>query len=278
MLADNDFTAIRDFNTPILINLLGAAVSDVSEMALSPVSDTVIKLQAERKKKNRTFVSEENRGYTESVKTSSERSVEYEYNRIQQRGELSSSKHYRTSGITESPWEIRITPEKISSRTTVRDVHNPADAGEIEPAPDRNTAGSTDENGTDHVRNGTEGERDGETQGGKPDIVGRKDEQYPSGGGGSRDEGTDLQLEWHDWRSEDKKIPFLSHDSTINSLLLSSPYLKDKKEEVCLFYETHEDRTERTEYIKSIFNNEYTEYTLEDGRRVGYKTYLGLAE
>ncbi len=65
----DDFQDIRDFNTPILINILGAAVSDVSEMALSPVSDTVIKLQAERKKKNRTFETGQTRGYTESVKT-----------------------------------------------------------------------------------------------------------------------------------------------------------------------------------------------------------------
>ena len=32
-------------------------------------------------------------------------------------------------------------------------------------------------------------------------------------------------------------------------------------------------KKEQTEYIKGIFNNEYTEITLEDGRRVGYKTY-----
>lgn len=274
----DDFQDIRDFNTPILINLLGAAVSDVSEMALSPVSDTVIKLQAERKKKNRTFETGQTRGYTESVKTNpdTERSTENGHNRIPKKGELSSAEYYRTGGITASPWEIRITSEKISSGTAVRDVHNPADAGQTKSSFNKNTAGSTDKNGTDYSRNGTEGKRDGKTESRKSDVVGRKDEQYPSGGGGSRDEGTDLQLEWHDRGSEDKNLPFLSQDGIINSLLLSSPYLKDKKEEVCLFYETHEDRTERTEYIKGIFNHEYTEYTLEDGRRVGYKTYLNV--
>ena len=33
------------------------------------------------------------------------------------------------------------------------------------------------------------------------------------------------------------------------------------------------DNKDRTEYIKSIFNNDYTELTLEDGRTVGYKTF-----
>ena len=33
------------------------------------------------------------------------------------------------------------------------------------------------------------------------------------------------------------------------------------------------DNKDRTEYVKSIFNNDYTELTLEDGRTVGYKTF-----
>ncbi len=32
----------------------------------------------------------------------------------------------------------------------------------------------------------------------------------------------------------------------------------------------------RTEYIKSIFNNDYTELSLEDGRTVGYKTFQNV--
>ena len=52
--------------------------------------------------------------------------------------------------------------------------------------------------------------------------------------------------------------------------------MKATKEEICFFYESHEDKKERTEYIKSIFNNEFTEVTLEDGRRVGYKTFQNV--
>ena len=92
-----DFRDIRDFNTPVLINLFGTVVKDVAEMALSPVSDTIIKLQAT----NRTFVSRQTRGYTESVKTNpdTERSTEYGHNRIPKRGELSSAEYHRAGGI-----------------------------------------------------------------------------------------------------------------------------------------------------------------------------------
>ena len=131
----------------------------------------------------------------------------------------------------------------------------------------------------------------------------RHDEQLPAGGGGDRDEGTDLQLEnseketeqqterdgqpeeaiptqveWYDRSNEDKSLPFFHNEEDIKSLLLSTPHLKASKEEISKFFETHEDERERTEYLKDIFNNEYTEFTLEDGRRVGYKTYQNVLQ
>lgn len=270
-----DFQDIRDFDTLPLMNSLGAAISDVAEMALSPVSDTVLKLQ---KNKNRTLERQGNGDYTENAKANpdTERSPEYEHNRIQQAGGLFSAEHHSTERTDTSPWEIRITSEKIPTGRTVRDVHNPSDAGKIEQASDGNAGGSTGTDRTDRERDGSEAERDGGTQGGRPDDVGGDDEQHPSGSGGNRDEGTGLPLEWHDRRNEDSSIPFLSSDSDIKSLLLTTPHLKATKEEIRSFYESHEDRKERTEYIKSIFNNEFTELTLEDGRRVGYKTYQNV--
>lgn len=47
-------------------------------------------------------------------------------------------------------------------------------------------------------------------------------------------------------------------------------------EEIKDFYERTQDNVERTEFIKSIFNHDYTELTLEDGRTVGYKTFQNV--
>ena len=164
----SDFQDIRDFDTLPLMNSLGAAISDVAEMALSPVSDTVLKLQ---KNKNRTLEEQGNGGYTENAKANldTERSPEYEHDRIQQAGRLFSAEHHSTERTDTSPWEIRITSEKIPTGRTVRDVHNPSDAGEIEQASDGNAGGSTDTDGTDRERDGSETERDGGTQSGRPD-------------------------------------------------------------------------------------------------------------
>ena len=52
-----------------------------------------------------------------------------------------------------------------------------------------------------------------------------------------------------------------------------TPHLSASLEEIKDYYERNPDNKDRTEYIKSIFNNDYTELTLEDGRTVGYKTF-----
>ena len=80
----------------------------------------------------------------------------------------------------------------------------------------------------------------------------------------------------YDRSSEDSSFPFFGEDEDIKSLLLSTPHLKADKGEIRAFFESHEDKKERTEYIKGIFNNEYTEITLEDGRLAGYKTYQNV--
>lgn len=291
-----DFQDIRDFNTPPLMNSLGTAVSDVAEMALSPVADTILKLRAGQERKKRTLEDKEEGRYTENAKETigseeqknsvlpkdtkknpnTGRGSEYGQNRIQQARRVSPAEHHRTGGNSGSPWEIRITPEKISSGELLRDIHNPADAGETEPPSDGNTGERTEKDGTDYGRNGAEGERDRGTQGERPDEVGGDDEQHPSGGGGNRDAGTGLQLEWYDRSREDKSLPFFGNNSDIKSLLLNTPHLKATKKEIRFFYETHGEMSERTEYIKSIFNNEVTELTLGDGRSAGYKTFQNV--
>lgn len=90
-LDKDDFRNITDFNTPELVNLFGTATSDVAEMALGEISDTIQKLQKEEKRRNRTFAGGNADRYNESAKaenTTSERSFDYERNSIQQAGRL----------------------------------------------------------------------------------------------------------------------------------------------------------------------------------------------
>lgn len=68
-------------------------------------------------------------------------------------------------------------------------------------------------------------------------------------------------------------LPFFGRDEVINEILRTTPHLSASLEEIKDYYERNPDNKDRTEYIKSIFNNDYTELTLEDGRTVGYKTF-----
>ena len=327
MYQDNDdFRNITDFNTPELVNLFGTATSDVSEMVLGEISDTIQKLQKEEKRRNRTFARENADSYNVGEKAdrhTSERGFDDERNSIQQAGRLPSAGSYRTGRTGNTPWEVRLTAPELSEGTPLRDIHKPADAGETEPAPERNAGRGAGQDGADDGRDGESAGRDGGTEGERPDDVAFDDEQHPAGGGGNRDERTGLQLtpkepkpqtdgdlsvegepavqltegepkpqadgepaaedmpaelKWYDRSSEDKSLPFFGEDEDVKSLLLSTPHLKADKEEIRAFLESHEDRKEQTEYIKGIFNNEYTEITLEDGRRLGYKTYQNVLQ
>lgn len=291
-LDKDDFRNITDFNTPELVNLFGTVTSDVAEMALGEISDTIQKLQKEEKRKNRTFAGENKDRYNESAKaenTTSERSFDYERDSIQQAGRLPSAELKRIGRTGSTPWEVRLTAPELPEGAALRDIHKPADTREAEPAPEGNAGRSAGQDGTDYGGNGEVTERDGGTESERPDVVAPDDEQHPAGGGGNSDERTDFQLtskepepqadgnlEVYDRSSEDKSLPFFGKDEDIKSLLLSTPHLKADKEEIRAFFESHEDKKERTEYIKGIFNNEQTEITLEDGRRVGYKTYQNV--
>ena len=106
------------------------------------------------------------------------------------------------------------------------------------------------------------------------DDLGEAVEQSEEPSAGNRDGGSNLRLEYYDRDHEDKSLPFFGHDDTIREILGTTPHLKASKSEIRAFYETHTDNAERTEYIKSIFNNDYTEVLIgeDHDHRVGYKT------
>ena len=52
---DMDFRDVTDFNTPQTLNALGVATGDISQMCLSAISRTVLALQRQPQKENRTF-------------------------------------------------------------------------------------------------------------------------------------------------------------------------------------------------------------------------------
>ncbi len=278
-LEKEDFRNIRDFHTPELVNLFGTATSDVAEMALAEISDTIRKLQQEQKRNDRTFAQTENVFYTEEKgrKTANmERSFAHEKRDIQQAGRLPVTESDRTGRNGSTHWEIWLPSSELSERTPLRNLSESSDARETEPAFERDTGNSTEQDGTAGNRDDESTERDGRDESQRSDEMGRNGEQHPTVSGRDREDRTDQPLAWYDRSKEDKSLPFFHRDQDIKELLLATPYLKMGKAEIRAFFEREEDRETRRDYIKSIFNNESTELTLQDGRTVGYKTYQNV--
>ena len=125
---------------------------------------------------------------------------------------------------------------------------------------------------------GGAGGLDRKPESGGYDEVGAGNEQSEEQSAGDRESGDHLRLDYYDRSNEDKSLPFFGGDDTIREILGTTPHLKASKEEIRAFYESNPDNAARTEYIKGIFNNDYTEVILSDGRRVGYKTWQNVLQ
>ena len=206
-LDTEDFRNITDFNTPEMVNLFGVAASDVAEMALSEISDTVNKLRKAERKNSRTFAGKETGRYNESENREqiTERSVTHESDHIQQTGRLSSSGSDRAGRTGSTPWEVRFPPSDLSEKLPVRDVSEPADKRRTEPTSERSAEGGTEEVGSSDRTDESSMGRDRRTESERPDGVGTADEQHPAGSGRDRDEGADLQLTGQEPQPEEER-------------------------------------------------------------------------
>ena len=206
-LDTEDFRNITDFNTPEMVNLFGVAASDVAEMALSEISDTVNKLRKAERKNSRTFAGKETDRYNESENREriTERGVTHESDHIQQTGRLSSSGSDRAGRTGSAPWEVRFPPSNLSEKLPVRDVSEPADKRRTESPSERSAARGTGADGSPDRTDENSLGRDRGTESERPDGVGTADEQHPAGSGRDRDERTDLQLTGQELQPEEER-------------------------------------------------------------------------
>ena len=267
----DDFRDVTNFNTQNTLNALGIATSDIAEMGLSEISKTVMALD----KENRTFDRRNGFEYNKD-ENKNERSFDDERNHIHETGRLLDSR-LDITGTAGSYSRQMVTDEKnLSEATSQNPVLQSSDEGNSDTALGGSSRESDRLGGELSQANGSESRSDRADESGRYDEVGRTDEQHPQLRTGNR-EGTDnLRLEYYDRRHEDKSLPFFGNDDTIREILGTTPHLKASKEEIKDFFEQNTDSESRTEYIKSIFNNDYTELTLKDGRTVGYKTFQNV--
>ena len=271
---DEDFRDVLNFNTPQTLNALGVATGDISQMCLSAISRTVLALQRQPQKENRTFEPQQKNQYavTEQENTQPERSFEYDRDHLHQAGRLQSAEPSAAPGGAGSPWEIRIASEEVPQGAPQGDVHQPADQRQAEQPSGGDPADRPAPDGADRGADGQEPGRDRGTESQRPDEVGADDEQPAERGGGNGAGGADLQLiDEPEESAGGEQLPALLDEKQIMAIIANKDDdLKYKKNQIELFFSVHSDVQERAEYLKSAYQDRYTEI-IADGQRLGYK-------
>ena len=271
---DEDFRDVLNFNTPQTLNALGVAAGDISQMCLSAISRTVLALQRQPKKENRTFETQPQIQYavTEQKTTQPERSFEYGRDHIHETGRLQPAEPSAAPGGAGSPWEIRIASEAVPQGAPQDHLHEPVDQRETLQPSGGDPAERPAPDGGNRSADGEGPGRDGGAESQRPDEMGADDEQHPERGGGSGAGGTDLQLKDEPEESAGgEQLPALLDEKQIMAVIANKDDdLKYKKQQIELFFSVHPDEQERAEYLKSAYQDRFTEI-IADGQRLGYR-------
>ena len=269
----DDLRDVVNFTTPATLNALGYATSDIAEMGLAEISRTILALDRQNR-----IIAEKTKADYNVGKEKTERSPDDERDHLHEAGGLSAPRSDNAGAAGAVDGQVRPDAEEVPEGASQGTLLQPADELRPERASERHGAQSerdgTDADGAD----GSVGGRDGESESDGYDELGSEDEQYPEPGSGDRDGRGNLRLDYYDRSHEDKSLPFFGGDDTIREILGTTPHLKASKDEIRAFFEATADENARISYIKRIFNNDYTEVILSDGRRVGYKTYQNVLQ
>ena len=282
---DDDFRGVVDFNTPQTLNALGVATGDIAQMCLTEISRTVTAIERQPEKQNRTFADVPKDEYPVIGRNNeTERSDEHERADIHDAGRVPSAQPAAPAGAGGDAWEIRPYATPVSPAAPQSDLHQPSDQREADGASAGDRADGEIPDGADHSADGESRGRDGGTERHRSDEMGRADEQHSADGGGNGADGADLQLTSDDLAAtqiagEQREnaggdvLPAFLNERLINAIL-SNPEddLIYKKQQIEMYFAAHPDVTERAEYLKSAYQDRYTELLVgSDRTRVGYK-------
>lgn len=291
-----DFADIVNFNTPATINAIGVATSDIAEMALREISQSIRNVQMAEKDQNRTFAQRTQAQYDKD-RQQPERSEYNERNHLQQTGGLSYSRPNITDRARASAWQVRFDAQGLSGEAQASDLSQSADIGQAERASARGRADSTPEVGASDEAALSRAGRDRGTERESTDAVGRTDEQHPQPSGGSDTDRTDLQvsvakedevrvnlptvdeqIEMIAKAEDEKASAFAISKEDIDSVLQKGSGVADGKYRIYRQFQKGVDRQKNIEFLKNEYGTGGGTHIFPDGFS-GYSWYdsKGLA-
>ena len=278
-----DFADIVNFNTPATINAIGVATSDIAEMALWEISQSIRNVQIAEKDQNRTFAQKTQAQYDKG-RQQPERSEYNERNHLQQTGGLSYSQPNITDRARASAWQVRFDAQGLSGEAQASDLSQSADIGQAERASARGGADSTPEVGASDEAALSRAGRDRGTERESTDAVGRTDEQHPQPSGGSDTDRTDLQvsvakddevrvnlptvdeqIEMIAKAEDEKASAFAISKEDIDSVLQKGSGVADGKYRIYRQFQKGEDRQKNIEFLKNEYGTGGGTHIFPDG-------------
>ena len=278
-----DFADIVNFNTPATINAIGVATSDIAEMALREISQSIRNVQMAEKDQNRTFAQRTQAQYDKD-RQQPERSEYNERNHLQQTGGLSYSRPNITDRARASAWQVRFDAQGLSGEAQASDLSQSADIGQAERASARGRADSTPEVGASDEAALSRAGRDRGTERESTDAVGRTDEQHPQPSGGSDTDRTDLQvsvakedevrvnlptvdeqIEMIAKAEDEKASAFAISKEDIDSVLQKGSGVADGKYRIYRQFQKGVDRQKNIEFLKNEYGTGGGTHIFPDG-------------
>ena len=257
-----DFSEVFNFNTPETMNALGVATRDIAESGLRAIARTV----RSRQKQIRTVAPPAETAYPihEQTNPQAERSEKHGHD-LHDEGRLPAAGSAAAAGAGDGPWEIRPAAPEVSESAPEGAVHESADIGQAERASIGDRADGKEAHGAAGDGDGPDRGRDGGAESSLPDEMGGADEQSEKRRRGDGAGGTDLQLntepeEADSTEETSSELPAFLDEKKIFAIIENrNDDLIYKKAQIELFFDTHPDEDDRAKYIRSAYQNRWTE-------------------
>jgi len=265
-----DFASILNFNSYDTITRIGVATSEISEMGLGEIYKTIKNLRINEINKIRTFDINNDLDYDVNESSdNAERRNNDEYNLHTSRG-LRDTRSSTTREQDSSGGQIRNDEVKVLEREQEISIHNSTNEQSTSTTLDEYSRNGNGESRANSITNESQGKYNRELETTRPNEVGTSNEQLEDVSRGDSSERIDLRLNIYE--PEKSKTHYVVVDEKINQILSTTPHLRKSNKEIKEFINNEQDITKRAEFLKGIFNSDYTGVIVDD-QMYGYKTY-----
>lgn len=266
-----DFRDIMYFNDQSALSIIGYATSDIAKMGLKDIYETLKNVRISELKKIRTFDNENNIVYDMGVSTNNRERSDLDDNLQNSRGLSNSRLNSSRDEANTGDRKIRIDEVGLSQKEQENSLFNIVNEQSINETLDRDRQYSNNESATINRENEEEREYNREVETRQSNGMGWKDEQLETNSRGISETRTNNELGIYE-KSEDHHSFYVVVDEKINLILANTPHLKTDNRHIVDYFKNETDRNKRAEYLKSIFNSDYTGVMIND-TMYGYKAF-----